>query len=43
MDNVERKTVIYSGVPASAHGVEFVNYANVGKLPPCGEISEKRS
>ena len=27
MDNVGRKTVVYSGQPAAAQGVEFVNYA----------------
>lgn len=29
MGNVDRKTVVYSGQPASAQGVEFVNYANI--------------
>lgn len=29
MDNVGRKTVVYSGRPASAQGVEFVNYAGI--------------
>ena len=31
MDNVSRKTVVYSGQSASARGVEFVNYADVAK------------
>ena len=31
MDNVGRKTVVYSGQPASAQGVEFVNYGGI----PC--------
>ena len=29
MDNVGRKTVVYSGRPASAQGVEFVNYGGI--------------
>lgn len=29
MGNIDRKTVVYSGQPASAQGVEFVNYANI--------------
>lgn len=29
MDNVGRKAVVYSGRPASAQGVEFVNYAGI--------------
>ena len=32
MDNVGRKTVVYSGQPASSQGVEFVNYASVGRV-----------
>ena len=32
MDNVNHKTVVYSGEAASAKGVEFVNYANVGQM-----------
>ena len=32
MDNVSRKTVVYSGQSASARGVEFVNYADAAKF-----------
>ena len=38
MGNVDRKTVVYSGQPASAQGVEFVNYANIERTVFC-EIS----
>ena len=31
MGNAGRKTVVYSGRPASAQGVEFVNYADIGR------------
>lgn len=31
MDGVAKKTVVYSGQPASAHGVEFVNYADAAR------------
>ena len=31
MGNAGRKTVVYSGAPASAQGVEFVNYATVAQ------------
>lgn len=37
MDNVGRKAVVYSGTPAAAKGVEFVNFADAGKIAasPC--------
>ena len=35
MGNVDRKTVVYSGQPASAQGVEFVNYANIERTVFC--------
>ena len=41
MGNVDRKTVVYSGQSASAHGVEFVNYANVSNLPARQKIHEE--
>ena len=32
MDNVSKKTVVYSGQAASSQGVEFVNYANAANI-----------
>lgn len=44
MDNVGKKTVVYSGQSASAEGVGFINYADIGKEYPVksGRIPRER-